>query len=751
MLRLTEFDFEDNEPKRAVLVDVPADTAPNEIAGELHTRYRNQLLYLDLILLRLSVWKLWQPKAPDNNISKICARFPNISVKLLVSNDYEHLIVDGFGHNNTQKFQFENDPRSFLSELRAEELKKLVKQSEALYLSDDNFIFQLPSRILSNSFLRVGNIQTSRGALDSLLFWLLPHLEKVDGILIDTWSISSIALNASRFLSFRRSQGKSLIRVEMLDNYLDGRIQNREELEEILRRVSDGFQKPFLILFSAAMTGKSLKYFASTLSTMSCPTKHQKYLVLFRLGDNPLKVNGTIIPELCDFSGEVPANSKQPDQAAKTQIKIDSTTYFPIFAIEEEASLKSEIAAKHKKFFDKYKEQKAIRIHVDSIVGGQKFRHHGIYIDVLEMLKNQHFFTEFQKIIHDLDPPPKMILIPPHNAGRELAKIAARQLAKDIGHPPEIIERLDLVIPADVEAANEMKEIHEKMKRLNECEALLVLDDVMTTGSRFLGYQKNLRILKFRGQIHYRAGVSRTPSLEEQDRIARTLKPNNHGHHHTLDFVEKIILPNWDSKDCPLCTESRLLDELIKEKKVQSNSTLSTRAAQLRNSTHKGLIDDVFLKLPTTQSLQITPNSFFVKEGATQAVVLCSVAAAVQELRTNIDKDNRLDARGFPIRRVFSVADLKTYTDGILQASLLRCVYEEEFQRISFATDKQFVDWALEIFNKKDNDSLSTQLELALAIGFRKIPIEIADSDFEKKVIDLGLSELLPIIESVKS
>ena len=47
----------------------------------------------------------------------------------------------------------------------------------------------------------------------------------------------------------------------MLDHYLDGRLETRDELREILLRVSDGYQKPFLSLFSAAMTGKSLKYF----------------------------------------------------------------------------------------------------------------------------------------------------------------------------------------------------------------------------------------------------------------------------------------------------------------------------------------------------------------------------------------------------------------------------------------------------------------------------------------------------------
>ena len=755
MLQLTEFKFEDSGWKKAILIDVPIDTALNEIASTLHSRHRNQLLPVDLILLRLSVWRPWNPKAQENSVKEICDRFPNISVKLLVSNDFQHLILDGEGNDNAKIFQFESNPQSFLNNLRAEELKQLVKQSGALYLSDENYVFQLPSHSISNSFLRVGNIQTSRGALDSLLFWLLPHLKGVEGILIDTWSISSIALNISRYISSRKLGGKNQIRVEMLDNYLDGRLQTREELEDILRRVSDGFQRPFMILFSAAMTGKSLEYFASALSVMKCPTKYQIYLVLFRVGDTPVKVSGTTIPELCDYSSEVPDNSLTPEMKKKTRIKIDPTTYFPIFGIEDEVSLKCNLAEKHKKFFNRYRNQQAIRIHVDSFVGGQIFRHHGIYIDVIEMLKNRYFATKFRKIIRDLTPAPKIILVPPHYAGRELARIASEQLKQILGTPPKIIKRLDLDIPFDgsndAKAVTELKAIHKQIKLVNKNESLLVLDDVMTTGSRFLGYQKELRKLKFKGQIHYRAGVCRTASEDDRQSIARILKPNNFGCSHTLDFVEKIILPNWDDRDCPLCIESRLLDELIKENKIQPNSLLSNRATLLRSQTSQGLVDDVFLQLPSTESLQITSNSFFVEEGATQAIVLSSVAAAIQELRNNADADNRLDARGFPVRKVFSVTDLSTYTDGILQASLLRCVHEEEFQRNSFEKDNQLFQWALKIFSKKDNDSLSTQPELALAVGLRRIPIDFGESSLKNTITADHLAELLPVILAGRS
>ena len=422
-----------------------------------------------MILLRLPVWEPWNPNETISYADKISKRFPGVSIKYLTSRDYNHLIVNGHVDCDTQHFLFENNQQPFLNKLRNEELKQLVRQSNALYLSDESYDFRLPSHELSKSFLRVGNIQTTRGALDSLFFWLLPHLNGIEGILIDTWSISSIALNASRLLKMYKLDSNTLVRVEMLDNYLGDRTTSRQEYEEILMRISDGFQKPFLIFFSASMTGKSLQRFSSILSKLHCPRQLQKYLVLFRLGAKPIIVNNSTIPELCDFSVELSSLTKPSFQAANTEIKIDSTTYFPTFGKDKEVRLTKDIATKYKSFFNRYRDQKkAIRIHADSIIGGQKFRHHGIYIDVLQMLENPYFCSKFEQLINNLVPSPEIILVPPHDAGKKLAKIAAQQLANKNGQCPEIVDHLNLISPGDV-----TNYIHKKINQIDQCRALL--------------------------------------------------------------------------------------------------------------------------------------------------------------------------------------------------------------------------------------------------------------------------------------
>ena len=551
--------------------------------------------------------------------------------------------------------------------------------------------------------------------------------------------LGSIALNASRLLGKYNPENNTLVRVEMLDHYLDGRMETRDELKEILLRVSDGFQKPFLSLFSTTMTGKSLEYFSSALSSMGCPPELPKYLVLFHLGSGPITVNGTDTLALCDLSDKIPSQIEQTDREGKTVVEIDTTTYFPVFVKEKEVRLNKSVASKHTTFFNRYKDQEAIRIHADSYVGGQKFRHHGIYLDVSKMLENGDFLKEFKQLIDNLNPPPEMILVPPHDAGKKLADTAVGHLAKKIGQRPEVIEHLDLNL------VNTFRE------QINNCTTLLVLDDVMTTGSRFRGYQKQLRELEFRGRIHYRAGVSRMSSDKETSEITNTLSPNSFGQDHTVDFVENIVLPNWDDKSCPLCIESRLLDKLILEDNIGEQSNILDRARRLRNVDNHGLVNDVFFGIQSTQSLQITTNSLFVKEGTSQAVVLSSVAAAIQELRTTKRVVGRLDAHGFPVRRIFSIKDLDRYTDGILRASLFRCLAAVELQRTSHEKEKLLIEWTRKIFREHDNDNLSTIPELVLAIGLRKIPIEVVDDEIEQSITCLGFKGLFPIIEAGRS
>ena len=100
------------------------------------------------------------------------------------------------------------------------------------------------------------------------------------------------------------------------------------------------------------------------------------------------------------------------------------------------------------------------------------------------------------------------------------------------------------------------------------------------------------------------------------------------------------------------------------------------------------------------------------------------------------------------MRRIFSIKDLDRYTDGILRASLFRCLTAVELQRSSSENEKQLIEWTRKIFRENDDDNQRTIPELALAIGLWKIPTEVVDDEFKQNILCAGFKGLFPIIEA---
>lgn len=79
-----------------------------------------------------------------------------------------------------------SDEAAVLDRLRESEMAHLVSRSKALLSAPPNSVFRAPSGHLVGHFVRVGNIQSDRDALDVIAFWALPHLDGIDAVLLDT-------------------------------------------------------------------------------------------------------------------------------------------------------------------------------------------------------------------------------------------------------------------------------------------------------------------------------------------------------------------------------------------------------------------------------------------------------------------------------------------------------------------------------------------------------------------------------------
>ena len=312
-----------------------------------------------------------------------------------------------------ERFAFEENVQSFVDELRNKELIQMIKQSNALLTAGDNYVFHLPSGASSNYFVRAGNIQTGRHNLDTLFFWMLPYLVDVEGILVDTWSIGSVALNCSRLIDRYDTTRRRNVRVEIRSSYADGRADTRADLTDLAERVSYGWRSPFLSLVSVAMTGRSIGNLWSALQTKGCPSELIRLLVLFGRKKPPIGVNGKTVPELCRLDLNEDSEKHQKDGTA---IEIDRTTYFPVFIKEKEVRLLKSLAKRNRLFFESYESSNGIQIHRNSTVDGQFYRHHGIYIDVQKLAQTQCFTGRLVDILNNFDKVPRMIIVPPHDA-----------------------------------------------------------------------------------------------------------------------------------------------------------------------------------------------------------------------------------------------------------------------------------------------------------------------------------------------
>ncbi len=186
--------------------------------GEIYDLKLDDRLRTEMLIVRLPVEENWAPKdltadelerpttertrrlfsrrGPDD----IFARVRDRAVHILSSRNGHHFLTPNINSN------WPSDPlercgitgdRAIVA-IRKAELESILYRSRAVLMSAPGSIFQVPSGRLMKNFIRVGNIQYDRDAIDAIFFWLLPYLKDVAAIVTDTWSISSIALNVAR-------------------------------------------------------------------------------------------------------------------------------------------------------------------------------------------------------------------------------------------------------------------------------------------------------------------------------------------------------------------------------------------------------------------------------------------------------------------------------------------------------------------------------------------------------------------------
>jgi len=235
---------------RLLLADLQEHVTPGMLSEYLYVEGRNDLTVADALIIRAPVD---QPVADIRplveRLAPVFERVPKLPVYLLTSFEFRHNLSAN-AHLLADDIFSEGEQNDLVAALRQAELTQIARQSRALMRADSATIFRTPSKSYCYTFLRAGNVQITRQTLDIFFFWMLPWLESCHAILAETWTISSIVLNATRLLTrYAPSQGRC--KVEMLCDYYDRSAQAERTTERILDRLLHGMQGRVLVVFSA--------------------------------------------------------------------------------------------------------------------------------------------------------------------------------------------------------------------------------------------------------------------------------------------------------------------------------------------------------------------------------------------------------------------------------------------------------------------------------------------------------------------
>jgi hypothetical protein len=715
--------FELSDGRKGVIVNWENPLLADEVASEI----RGEEPDIDLLVLRYRRLKPSQlDKLFTGHAQIFIKRFRSLEIFILYSKNY-NLELKRL-NQKTKKFSKE-ESLLMIEELRNLELLNLLQKRKALFPETPPGTFiKSPSGAIVNTFIRTGNVQVSIDTLDSFFFWMLPWLKQADSLILDTWTIGSIALNASRRLpEYAKELGvdKRPMYVDVLSKYYGNDPSSREELKKISTGLrANGLSRP-LFIFSACATGASLEKLISDVSELTT-IKSAQFVALYSF--TPPKIDK--LRSLCvvDKLVNLQYRDDVDDEPANVFV-IDGDTYMPnvLDDANEERSLKitRSLVKSSSDFFSRYVGLGAFSVHksVEAVQG----RHHAFYVDFPKVLEhpdfNKKLFEGVKRLI-DLGRLPKIILAP-DTAGSDKLAERIKDHISSLGHCPPQLFKVNRIFKNSV--------LTSVLRSSQESDNVLVAEDVCVTGSTLAGFQGQLRDIGYKGNVDIMIGLMRTESEKEVDDIKRFRTWDNaqgKSDPSRLHFVEQIYMPNWGESDCPWCQEKRgilrWLTNPTPQKNVKKvNKLLRNRLVILEQ--RSGLQKDCFIS-----RVSATDGSLWIRggENASQGDIVNAVASGLQNFRVTGISGVRL---GGPYPKRVILSDLDLFADNwqntVLQASIWRVAKSQELQSVNHEAQASRIEKLNTYLNKLESGPVGSKgaikakiYETALNILNDKIP-----------------------------
>ena len=341
-----------------------------------------------------------------------------------------------------------------------------------------------------------------------------------------------------------------------------------------------------------------------------------------------------------------------------TPLVIDPSLYYVSSAEEAPVVLRHD-RFKNNDFIERYRNVPDLFfLHRDDPNDG---RHHCFDVDVARLCLVEDFKARILKTLRSI-PRPDVLIAPPHQAG-----LALLQIAKSVYDVPSVVHN-NLRDDGDLRAEDKQHLLHARK--------LLIIDDVINTGTRLDAYNRILR--QNYGDfdvVNFLVGLCRTKTPADLDTARRGLT-TNHPWSSSLHFVEKIHLPCWTATECPWCEEYRIIGEIVVGLST-APPWLIARLTRLQNRL-RGIADEPLIAPAGVSHPTLGSGSIVGSEGLTAVQSLFSLASGLQHLRSHEDTQKRLGVV-FPTSQMFASRNVELYSEGLLRACLLRLVQPAEW------------------------------------------------------------------------
>jgi len=366
------------------------------------------------------------------------------------------------------------------------ELRRLVTKASdrCFYQATSRYHFVAPSGRHCRIFFRMGDIITSRDALERLALWILPVIANAVAILVDNWSVASVALRA---LQSQRLD----IPFDCLSYHPH---QDRRDADVVIGDLIQSLPagKRLLCLISVASSGRYTEVVRQIAKEFDLQDDRLRFLGLYRFPTE------TSLDALCDLD-ESPDNYLPADctlcHAGSKAVALHPELYYwkdfpekPV--VLQKRHFSNEFVVKHHKRLD------LLSVHRDD----QSGRHHAFHVDVASLLHDSAFQETFRLQLRVPAPRPEIVVTPQDGVSSKMGETASQEL--EIPHVAvNSLRNLTILQEADRE-------------RLDNATRILIVDDVLVSGARIADYNKALRECQRPLEaVHFLVGLARPTSF----------------------------------------------------------------------------------------------------------------------------------------------------------------------------------------------------------------------------------------------